>query len=85
MPGKAENAQIETPHPAEMPEARLELDIPKNTPVDADVYVVEKGDTLWSISEHYTGTPLNYPRIAGENRIADPDMIFPGQRIHLRK
>jgi nucleoid-associated protein YgaU len=49
------------------------------------VYVVQKGDTLWSISQRFTGSPYNYPRIAGENRIAEPDLIFPGQRIRLLK
>jgi chemotaxis signal transduction protein len=66
--------------------APLELDIPATMPqAGTDVYVVKKDDTLWSISERYTGTPFNYPRIAGENRIADPDLIFPGQRIRLKK
>jgi chemotaxis signal transduction protein/nucleoid-associated protein YgaU len=76
--------QVEPP-PAEQPPAPLELDIPKNRPTDIDVYVVQEGDTLWSISERFTGNPLNYPRIAGENRIADPDLIFPEQRIRLIK
>jgi chemotaxis signal transduction protein/nucleoid-associated protein YgaU len=70
---------------AEKSRAPLELDIPANMPVGTEVYVVQEGDTLWSISEHFTGNPYNYPRIAGENRIANPDLIFPGQRIRLIK
>jgi chemotaxis signal transduction protein/nucleoid-associated protein YgaU len=71
---------------AQNPGAPLELVIPATMPqADTEVYVVRKDDTLWSISERYTGTPFNYPRIAGENRIADPDLIFPGQRIRLKK
>lgn len=74
------------PRTAESLRAPLELDIPANMPpVDIDVYVVKEGDTLWSISQRFTGTPFNYPRIAGENRIADADLIFPGQRIRLNK
>ena len=80
-----ENAQAEPPRPAEISRPTLELDIPKNKPTDIDVYVVQEGDTLWSISERFTGSPFNYPRIAGENRIADPDLIFPEQRIRLIK
>ena len=90
---KAEQAKAKTeqrlvltkPSPSEKPRAPLELDIPATMPVDIDVYVVKKDDTLWSISERFTGNPFNYPRIAGENRIADPDLIFPGQRIRLKK
>ncbi len=62
----------------------LVLEIPAAKPVTMDVYVVVKGDTLWGISERFTGNPFNYPRIAGENKIADPDLIFPGQKVYLR-
>jgi purine-binding chemotaxis protein CheW len=77
--------QTEPPRTADKSRAPLELDIPANKPVDIDVYVVQEGDTLWSISQRFTGSPYNYPRIAGENRIAEPDLIFPGQRIRLIK
>ena len=71
--------------PVQKTEPPLVLEIPRDRPVQIDVYVVVKDDTLWSISERFTGNPFNYPRIAGENRIADPDLIFPGQRIRLKK
>lgn len=77
--------QTEPPRAGKEIRAPLELDIPANKPVEIDVYVVREGDTLWSISEHFTGSPYNYPRIAGQNRIAEPDLIFPGQRIRLIK
>lgn len=80
------NAQIGLPRSAEKSRAPLELDIPKHMPpLDIDIYVVQEGDTLWSISERFTGSPFNYPRIAGENKIAEPDLIFPGQRVRLIK
>ena len=60
--------------------APLELNIPANRPVEEDVYVVQDGDTLWSISARFTDSPYNYPRIAGENRMrGNSDMIFPGR------
>jgi chemotaxis signal transduction protein/nucleoid-associated protein YgaU len=69
----------------ENPQPSLELDIPADSAVETQVYIVVEGDTLWSISERFTGNPYNYPRVAGENRIANPDLIFPGQRILLLK
>jgi nucleoid-associated protein YgaU len=66
-------------------EPQLELSLPAGSPVEASEYVVREGDTLWSIARRFTGNPFNYPRIAGENRIADPDLIFPGQRIRLTR
>lgn len=84
--GQEAKSQTVPPRPAENLRAPLELDIPKHMPpVDIDVYVVVKDDTLWNISERFTGDPFNYPRIAGENKIANPDLIFPGQRIRLIK
>jgi LysM repeat protein len=77
--------QTGSDRPADKSRAPLELEIPANKPVDIDEYVVQEGDTLWSISQRFTGSPYNYPRIAGENRIAEPDLIFPGQRIRLIK
>lgn len=77
-------AQTELPRPIDKTHAPLELVIPKNMPkIDIEEYVVVQGDTLWSISERFTGNPFNYPRIAGGNRIANPNLIFPGQRIRL--
>jgi chemotaxis signal transduction protein/nucleoid-associated protein YgaU len=94
QPAKIEQALVltplaekktEPPRTADKSRAPLELDIPANKPVDIEVYVVQESDTLWSISQRFTGSPYNYPRIAGENKIADPDLIFPGQRIRLIK
>ncbi|KPJ77602.1 MAG: hypothetical protein AMJ54_07335 [Deltaproteobacteria bacterium SG8_13] len=48
------------------------------------VYKVKKGDTLWGISEKYTGTGFNYPKLADDNRIKNPDLIFPRQRIEVK-
>ena len=50
---------------------------------EQNVYTVVKGDTLWGIAKRFTGNPLNYPRVARDNSIATPDLIFPGQRIRL--
>lgn len=84
-PVKPKQVSVEPKVPASNIEPPLELEIPRERPVAIDVYVVVKDDTLWSISQRFTGNPFNYPRIAGENRIADPDLIFPGQRIRLKK
>lgn len=47
----------------------------------SQMHEVKKGDTLWDISECYTGDPFNYPLIAADNRIQNPDFILLGQRI----
>jgi chemotaxis signal transduction protein len=61
------------------------LTVPSDVTLDIDNYIVKKGDTLWGISERFTGNPFNYPRIAGENLIENPDLIFPEQKIIIKK
>ncbi len=48
-------------------------------------YVIEKGDTLWKISERFLGKGDRYPEIFEANRevIKDPDLIYPGQKIRI--
>ena len=47
------------------------------------VVVVESGDTLSEISQRFLGDASRFPEIARLNNIADPDLIFPGQRLLL--
>ena len=44
-------------------------------------YTVVRGDTLHGIAWRYG---LDYRRVADWNRLANPDLIYPGQRIRLR-
>lgn len=45
---------------------------------------VQKGDTLWDISNKHLGNPFQWPKIWKENPdIKNPDRIYPGQTIVL--
>ncbi len=57
--------------------------LPEST--DIAIHKVEKGDTLWDISKKYTGTGFNYMRVAKENEITNPDLIFPEQNVRVNK
>ncbi|MEE8416227.1 MAG: LysM peptidoglycan-binding domain-containing protein [Desulfobacterales bacterium] len=47
-------------------------------------YTVEKGDTLWKISDRFFGSPLLWPDLWSENKqIKNPYQIRPGERIRL--
>lgn len=48
-------------------------------------YVIQPGDTLWSISGRFLGDPSAYEKLATENRITDPHFILPGWEIQLRQ
>ncbi|MBN2552619.1 MAG: LysM peptidoglycan-binding domain-containing protein, partial [Spirochaetales bacterium] len=46
-------------------------------------YQIKWGDTLWDIAATYYRNPWLYPKIARENRITNPDLIFAGTRIFI--
>lgn len=46
-------------------------------------YRVKEGDTLYGIAETYLEDGNSYPRLAGINRLADPDFIYEGQLIEI--
>ena len=64
-----------------------ELTVAEETEPEEKVeyYVIQKGDTLSKIAQHYYGDPMAYPKIFEANRevIQNPDKIFPGQKIRI--
>lgn len=53
--------------------------------VETQYYVIQKGDNLWKIAEHFYGDGSKYTLIFEENKevIKDPDLIFEGQKIRI--
>ena len=50
----------------------------------AEVHVVEQGDTLWDISDHYFGEPWHWPELWSFNpEITNPHWIYPLDQIRL--
>lgn len=48
----------------------------------SETYIVKKGDTLSEIAEKYGTT---YKKIASDNGIANPNKIYPGQKLIINK
>lgn len=50
------------------------------------LHVVQKGDTLWHISEKYFGNAFLWPSLWQDNRqISNPHRIYPGDRLFVTK
>lgn len=50
----------------------------------AKTHKIVDGDSLWDISVRYFGSGYEWSRIAAENKIPYPDLIYPNQVIRLR-
>ncbi|MGR3623783.1 LysM peptidoglycan-binding domain-containing protein [Pseudophaeobacter sp.] len=78
-------SRLETPFKREAPEVLLPPQGAEGTPATPAPLVravtVQKGDTLWAISQQRYGSGFLYVRVfeANQKAIRDPDLIYPGQ------
>lgn len=57
-------------------------DPPTSFPEGAEVYIIQRGDTLWDLSEQYYGNPYLWPQLWERNRyILDAHWIYPGDPL----
>src|SRR6516165_7002281 len=80
MPDHAESPVSRT-----TPVERVELASSIKPASPAQVYVVQSGDTLWSIAQRFYGNPLMWSHIyyANESQINDPNEIHQGQQLTI--
>ena len=57
--------------------------VPARIPREGINYRIRYGDTLWDIAEAFYRDPLQYPRIARNNNIRNPNYIIAGRTIRI--
>lgn len=63
-------------------EGQVELRKAGDESAPGQVHTVEKGDTLWDLSQRYLGSPWYWPKVWSYNpEIANPHWIYPGNRV----
>ena len=75
---------------ADQPPGNLQLvgdhwtawDPPTSFPDGAEVYIIQKGDTLWDLANQYYGDPYLWPQLWERNQyIVDAHWIYPGDPL----
>ncbi|MBZ5587622.1 MAG: LysM peptidoglycan-binding domain-containing protein [Acidobacteriia bacterium] len=57
-------------------------DPPKDFAADANVYIIQKGDTLWALAKKNLGNPYLWPQLWEKNKyIRDAHWIYPGDPL----
>jgi chemotaxis signal transduction protein/nucleoid-associated protein YgaU len=57
-----------------------------SSPAQAEIiHIVVTGDTLWHIAKRHVHDPYRYPELARLSQIANPDLIYPGNRVRIIK
>ncbi|MFN3412981.1 MAG: LysM peptidoglycan-binding domain-containing protein [Thermoanaerobaculum sp.] len=55
---------------------------PQEFPPDAQVYIIQPGDTLWALAQRFLGNPYLWPQLWEQNQyIRDAHWIYPGDPL----
>src|SRR5215472_7844777 len=78
-------SHVKPPAASTTPVERVELDSSIKPASPAEVYVVQAGDSLWSIAQQFYGNPLMWSHIyyANQSQIHDPNLIYQGQKLTI--
>ncbi len=76
---------VKPPPPRTAPVEPAELDSSVKLASPAQAYVVQAGDSLWSIAQRFYGNPYMWPHIyyANQSQIHDPNLIYQGQTLTI--
>lgn len=62
---------------------KYEFTMPQMLPGAETWYVVRRDDSLWIIARNFLGRGIRYTMIVNENKIENPNLIFPKQKLKI--
>ncbi len=62
---------------------RHKFTMPQMQPGNDTWYMVRRDDSLWIIARNFLGRGVRYTMIASENKIENPNLIFPKQKLKI--
>jgi hypothetical protein len=69
--------------PAPVPQPPAPAAAEEKKPGTGVWYSIIRGDNLWNLSKSFYRTPWRFKKIAEENNIRNPDLIYAGNRIYI--
>jgi nucleoid-associated protein YgaU len=70
---------------AAAPNERGQLQAPAGPPGETQEYTIQKGDTLWDLSQKFLANPWYWPKIWSLNpSIENPHWIYPGNKLKVQ-
>ena len=78
-------AQQPPADPAPAPNERGQLQAPAGAPGETRDYTIQRGDTLWDLSQKFLANPWYWPKIWSLNpSIENPHWIYPGNKLKVQ-
>ncbi len=93
MPAAGQEPEPEAQQPESVPPSANDIIVaphwtrnhgPTSYPEGTQLHIVQRGDTLWDISNSYLRNPFLWPQVWDANRyIENPHLIYPGDAIRI--
>jgi len=82
--GASETEGAEVVDTEEAPPTNVKMKAGARDAAPGEVHVVNRGDTLWDLSQQYLGSPWYWPKVWAYNpEIANPHWIYPGNQVRF--
>lgn len=84
VPAMAQDTAMEDSQDIVVPSHWSRYQAPTSYPEGTELHIIERGDTLWDLSNRYLENPFLWPQLWDANRyIENPHLIYPGDPLRI--